>query len=976
MRRDSIEEVMKIQPPHLLENSPNAYSFTRKREISDSETFWDDILNKIGITDEDYEGRRRSRFKNYFLNNWGEVINQPPSQIKIDEMVLEISPDWSCYLHNPDTVYTTVRKLDVERNFHLFKTAAYNYRKAPVAGSEVAIDEGCIIGIKLMDGEERWFQPHIFKNENEVRLATKSDFSQQRWEDTWSQLSDLVQVFYIRKPATPAEQKKAKEKAISLAKESFSAIDIVRADAPLIEQQYKYIKNDKDLAQALDDRANDLLEATIPTAPLGAIPSLTSQYKDLKSQLPKIETVMQQLENAASDLGYKLFLSKTKVKYIDEKGKPFDQDIEAGKLFKAGQKTVAWVTYQTVTKTRRSLFRKRKIKYKVPIEHRKSFTYYQPADLDYDPWTEVADAYRRDGYSVYLFRETADGLVSPDGSSINEVLEQCSVDESFRKTCAIAVPFYEYTIIGEKLLVGYVFMVRPLPEISPAEFPRININENLTYKFAWTGVSLGELATTIPLAPGEERTVSVSVSQNYKSKRSVSTSSLTEITRVDKSDFETTFEKEVRKEKETNTTKGGSVGGSYGGFSGSASFSKSTKTKDMSRQLNRSVQRASQELTRRSKQEVKVSFTEEVETNTTSTTTYKMKNINEGRTLNITFHRLMNDYSSNLYLNDFDFYVEGGRELIMGTDVREGKSFSRNNLSSLWMYLLKPEVLPIDLSDKADQFKAELCKAIANRMKLEYGESSSSDDKTSLKVKSTPRITRAYIENTGGNLKKLNSLESKTAMLAAISKKPQLIDAKSRRMLDDAIDSVFSTENCDYEEYLNRAFAETSFSLDSGSLHADAHVGLRPATEAYSENMRRLEEQNKTAQNRLVNARASLYYSRSAKHLLSIQEIIDPKKVNFTDRMALYEQDGHVSLRVRLSNNVIPSSGWAITFKNLGRYLQDSSIEGGVVVFRLPRRFGPGSHDIGNQSHVWYENNVSFENYDLKLSIPYKRPSS
>ncbi|MDB5744443.1 MAG: hypothetical protein JWR68_2758 [Polaromonas sp.] len=983
-----LDEALTIQGPHKLQFAPNAYSFGRKRQITHSPTFWPELLASIGITDKEIEIRRRRAFRVYFENMWGITPENPISQELIDLHVKEVSELWPAYIHLPSSVYTTTAGEKVDNKFYIFDAPPSVYRLAPYAKEEVKLITGCVIKVPLANGMFRWYQPLIQDDLNAPRPAAKNDFDFINWKTVWDNIAELVHVFFAEDPGEASVNPTREEvtnKIKGIARRGFSAVDVVRADAALIDQQYKSLENDRKLALTLAERASKLLSDTIPTASISTLPTLTFQYRELNSYLPRVESIRQQLADAASDIGYKLFLEPTNVKYVNADGTEKDEPLPAGKLFKEGQRTVSWITYQTVTETQRSWFRKRTVSYQVPIENRKSFTYYERAQIDYDPWTEAAEAYRKDNYSVYLFRETTQGLVTADGSSIEEVMRQCKNDEEFRLNCVIGIPFYENTIVGERIAVGYVLLVRPLSEISPSIFPSISIDEQLTYMFAWEGVALGELAATIPLAPGEERTVTVAVSQRYKTTRSVTTSSLSEITRVDKSDFETVFEKEVRREKESTSSSGGSVGGSYAGFSGSANFSASTTTKDMSRQLNRSVQRASQELNRRSKDENSISVTEESETSTNTSTSYKLKNINEGRTLNITFYRLMNNYRSNLYLRDFDFYIEAGQEIVMGTGIKEGRTFSRTRLDKMWDYLMQPGIMPIDISDKSVEFKIALCKALAVNLEKEYNDSSTNENAT--------RQLSDIQQNLFNNIEGLDSSSINLAVKALLNEPaqalpvylpPAIVEKAFKEGLlefDEAIllkilASTFQTENCKFEGFINKAFTETTFSFDSGGLHADAQVGLRPATEEYSERMRALEEKGKQADQRLVIAKADHINSRSAKNLIMLDQIIDKSKLYVTDRTVLYEPDNHVYLKLRLSFDLLSSEGWSVIIKNEIHYLQNSSPTLGILEFKLPRIYAEDPWDLGNKSHEWYQTNVSVRHEGLRLTLSYKKPSA
>lgn len=452
------------------------------------------------------------------------------------------------------------------------------------------------------------------------------------------------------------------------------------------------------------------------------------------------------------------------------------------------------------------------------------------------------------------------------------------------------------------------------------------------------------------------------MSQKFEASRTVSTTSLSEITQVDKSDFESVFEKEVRREKETTQTAGGSIGGSYGPVSGSANFSTTTTTKDMSRQLNRSVQRASQELTRKSKEETSVTISEKSETNTSTSTSYKISNINQGRTLNINLYRLVNTYRSNLFLNDFDFYVEAGPELIAGTGLRSGRTFSRTRIDSLWSYLLETGVMPIDLTDKAESFKLALCKVVSERLEKEYSDND------------LPKLanTTVAFDALADKLELHDVLDALQAGKAVpVTALPQVLSARINiaaidqeglsPVQSELLARTFSTPNCDFSGFLNRPFLETTFAYDSGGLHADAQVGLQPATEDYSEKMRQLERDAKFADNRLIGARANYLNARAAKALLGLEDIIDRSKLYVTDRSVLYEDDSHVILTLRPSHVILPDDGWFVEIKNGGRYPQNAGSTPVGLTFRLPRLYSRAEWDLGGKDRAWFAANVTLQ---------------
>jgi len=333
----------------------------------------------------------------------------------------------------------------------------------------------------------------------------------------------------------------------------------------------------------------------------------------------------------------------------------------------------------------------------------------------------------------------------------------------------------------------------------------------------------------------------------------------------------------------------------------------------------------------------------------------------------------VNTFKSNLFLNDFDFYIEAGPEIISGTGLRGGRTFSRTRIDSLWSYLLEAGVMPIDLSDKADVFKVTLCKVLAERLEAEY-----SDEPAQWEDKQTVKL-QAFVSEKGMEAA-LDKFQASAGM--SISTLPRLLSTSVdvaavnqhglSSMQSELLARTFSTLNCDFSGLLNRPFLETSFAYDSGGLHADAQVGLRPATEEYSEQMRKLEKDAKIADTRLVGARANYLNARATKALIGLDQIIDPAKVYVTDRSTLYEADGHPSLTLRLSHVILPDEGWFVDIKDGGRFPQNAGSAPVGLVFRLPRNFATAPWDIGERDGAWFTANVSLVHPVLGLKLKYK----
>ncbi|HEV2567856.1 hypothetical protein [Sphingomonas sp.] len=867
--RLELPAALQIKGPHNLRNAPTAYSFSRKRTISDDD-FWKAVLRDCGVDETMIRAELAKRRRELFEAAWFGKGPRTDSDV-LERHIHDDLDQRPAYLHDPSTVYSTKVGDQVEAKQFIFGRTqeSRNFRTAPVATGVIRIEKGCVLHLPTSQGEDRWYLPLGLADDNTVKPVLKAELIGKP-DETWSRIVELVQVFYAPASDTAAD---AADRAQAAAKQSFTAFEIIRADAALIHKQYKRLEKEKKLADALASRAEQLIAPTgqLSSALFETIPALSAQYRSLVAAQPEVDELLIRLADAASGLGYKLVVltPEPMTYYENNTGAAINATLQPGELYRAQQRTVSWKTsYEEKDHYTRNFWGKKKWHYRTVWQtHERTFTYYEHVVPDYDPWVEAADLYRAQGYQVFLLRPGAGGMATLDGTTLQEIHRRCLASEAFRSKCIVGIPFYEETVIGERMMIGYRLVFRPVAPLINEFFPNIATEEKLSYRLAWTGTSLGELVASIPLAPGEERQVTITATQKYTTSRSIKTSSLAEVTRVDRQDFETLFEAEVRKEKETTQSAGGSAGGSYGGFSGSANFSTSTTTKDMSRQLNRSVARASQEVTRKNKESVEVSVTEERATDTSTSTSFKVKNINVGRTLNINLFKVMNDFDANLVLEDFDFHVEAGPYLAELEEFREEKLFTRSDLSDLFSYLSEPGVFPYDISQIADSFFTAFTRRLASSIKAEYQEPDTDPSAEALKTEANQ--AKSLLEK-GMLFASSDTGESfSTTTFPAVASK--MLKEQSGEAGDLDVRSLlarsFSTPNMIKDGLVNVIFEPTSFSYDSGALHADAQVGLIASTEQFSERMRELEEKGAAAQHDLVHARAELLRARAQAHL-------------------------------------------------------------------------------------------------------------
>jgi hypothetical protein len=950
-----LDEALHVSGPYKADEAPNAYSFDR---VNTLDIRWDQVLQKANFK---IPKNKSDQFRMYVEKAWQIKTDElPPAEI-IDENTFSLAPAWPAYVHKAESVQNA--KATRPGLLTLFRSTFKEHRLVPVALEEVDVISGCVFQIKR--GKSiRWYQP-IIEKDGSTEYPTKEDFAAEKWLTTWELITAMVQVYFPgKKPDNAAEADIKQKEAKKEAREYFAAIDLIRADAATIDRQYQMLMNEAPLVEALEKKATELANE-ISNAPFEIIPSLANKFRELKNSNIELKAKKRRLADAASDLNYHLFVEQTPIEfYEDNTGTVQKETLNEGTLYTKSSKTASWITYQTVTRKSSSYWglKQSSSSYPVPIHHSKTYDYYEKSVIDHDPWVEILEFYKFHSFEVFQFRYTAGpgGLVAADGSRPQDILARCDSDEEFRRRCVIALPHKEITLLGESYVVGYHLFVRPVPDIAIATYPTLSLREQLSYRFTWMGVALGEMAATIPLSPGEEREVTLATSKRYESSRTETASSLIDITHIDKSDFETVFEKEVRKENETTTTFGAEASGSYAGVvSGSANFSTTKTTKEVARQLNRSVQRASQEVNRRSKDERTVTISEKTETTHQNTTTFRVKNINQGSTLNIAFYRLFNAYQSVLKVENFDYMIRGGKSPIASVDILDERAFDRDSFSDLLLYV--KENFPFDLSKITEDgwigFEAELRAQILEAYK---------DYKTE-----APNLLQGESDD---NIDADLDHETTHSLDSLASQFRQFDDTEPRQNLQQIWKGLLLKQKKEEEAIIGIPLWEerTNFAYDSGGLYADVYIGTRPATEPYAEAMRRLEEEKASNENSLIAARARYLNARASRQVLALADVFDPKKMYVTDVDVLLVDDGHPEVKLRMVPGILSSAGWSLKIKDAtgikgGSFLQSSVCVDGIMVFELPLRL----QEIANKGHPWFKDNISVYNADLGVTAPY-----
>jgi hypothetical protein len=823
---------IKVQPPIGIEQQDGILNFERERDIP---VDWEDIIAKSS-------GNDRHDI-NYIRKFFQRNVNYGPENVD-QNFTLEagLSEGWFIPLGEPIG--------NPAKNWYSSSPNPTSLAKKVVSGSDRSADRGQLssvekltktsvgIGITTIThaGQIRNFVL-LDSAGNRIRYQWFIDEINSDWDKLWGRAEAFEWVGIITSAETLTEEDSKR------IKESISFTEMVRADGALIINKYQALKEEEKLIVAFKARANGLADLIADPQKIADenVSDLVERYNEFKSKAVNIENEIRKLSEVAKNLGYFLCATDedTKKKHVRKDGNGKTVTLKLGKLYTVNPKTVTWTVKHSKRGKQQGFYGARK-KIKWVTQHSKTYDHYGEVSIDPDPWQEILEDYEENGLEVYLFDQQADGSLTSEGIKFEEIVDRLIEDEEFRLHCIIAVPMFEASALGEELLSGYLIIGRPMPNLIGYNFPNIIAVDELSYQYAWTSTSLGELAATIPLGPGEEREVNLSTSNASEDRSSSSATSLIDIERTDTRDFSSEFEKEVRKDKSRSERTEGKVSGNYGGVEGSAKFSKNLTNKKMTRTLNKAVKKTSQKLNRKQRVETTQSKSESTSSNSSFSQKFTIANVNETATMNIMLYRVMNNYRASTKLENTRFYVETGRTLMEGLNIRARKSFTSNDIENIIDFCLQHEYFPLDDDEETPEFDANL------RNQLSKALHTCSND-----------CFDHMIGEDGGSIKPLTKdTATRTKKIEEYTEKADATEADQRGALAEI--EKRNSETVAGLKSLEGALLSgiESFSVDSGGLYSDVIMGVGIGTDQYSIDRRELEKKKVLSEIELNNARS------------------------------------------------------------------------------------------------------------------------
>jgi hypothetical protein len=321
------------------------------------------------------------------------------------------------------------------------------------------------------------------------------------------------------------------------------------------------------------------------------------------------------------------------------------------------------------------------------------------------------------------------------------------------------------------------------------------------------------------------------------------------------------MERITRQESERSSDlqlKTSASGGAFG-VTASASSSAGVKTsaKSFAQGMAKVAKNASKSVTEQNREEVTTSSTQRTTIKTTDETTAEIRNINEGRTLNLMFYRLYNQYKGGMYIDGLQFHLVQSVETIAGSGVFEAETYSLSEFQKL-LKQLAVTPLPFDLNTQGRQeLELTIICALCSLLGEEYtkvtdsntaARSGEGEEEKSLQISRSVGVIPIDPPKEGpGAAPVLN------AIFGIPGYRPSEEESKDAR---DQLDEFL--RNAIVKLETSKQIEPVDLMVGSGGLYLDAYVGQIASTEPYSENMRVCETDMRKAEIRETLSKAVL----------------------------------------------------------------------------------------------------------------------
>lgn len=667
--------------------------------------------------------------------------------------------------------------------------------------------------------------------------------------------------------ATPAVASPAGALDAGLFISSAEEVDLGPA---IILRQYSELTSLTEFTTSLDKQATELGKQAISGLLTGPeIDALIAGVLKMKSPELERKSSLEMLADRASDLGYILNITDKEIKYTYEDASYIT--IKPGTLYQPYVTRIHWVTeHKHVSEWHDDGFlgigsSSGRDEWTERIQHEREVVKYRDVPVDFDPWTERQDELlKHEGLRSYRFDKQGSEYRTAQGDTLVSIIAQCERDEAFRRRTAIWLPVYEQSLTKGQVLTKYVIFKRPYRGIMPVRFPRLYVEEALTYRTSWKSSELGDLVYTINLAPGEERTVTIEQKVAKTTEETRSTTSILDLMESDTLELSTEIENEAKTSNETTKTSSwsASASGSYGPIGGSvgATGESKTTTAQFARNMERIARKAAHNLTRKTQREVRTSTSIKSDYSRSESTTIKIHNINDGRTLNLLFFRLYNLYTAGVYVDNLQMLTESGIEVVAGSGITIPRLFDLYDLeNALDIFDLRNLPFPVASAPGTEEYAklfnaywSYILDSLVSLLGKEYGIDIDKGRGAQMGMLNFSADFKAIVDAQVAG-KKLRLHFGNDADRFSLANVYRALRTEIERI------SLALAETVEKSEAGTLPLHEHELRVASPGLFVDSFMGVRPATEPYAEEMRAQTVRLKSAEASRQQALANYY---------------------------------------------------------------------------------------------------------------------
>ena len=845
-----------LHAPGTIDDAPATLSFNRARPVSLPWLELASLAEAMGQgSDEAAETESRRGIRSYFESSWGldHESDRAPGKAEVERLFAEGRIMDSRYVSR----HPTAEELSAEEEFENKIRAMEPYGPFWIEVEQTFDDEGkpkaptgeMVSGVLARHGSGR-----VYRLLNDEGLTHVDFFNDYR--RSWASVTGMQVV--VEHPALAAGEEGDPPVPAADFPITTTTIESINLRAPFIEARGIELLTLKELAVKLAAQATTAVDSALAEVVFDAAATaeLENRYLNAKMGVHRIDRQLKELRHQAAEMGFGI--SYTEATAATPASCSLTQTVE---------ETVTWTPTITVSSYVGWLFPRRVTSViKLPPVS-KTVKVEQAVDLSKDLVAERVAELRAEQLDVYLFELTPGGYRTADGDSLEMVMLRCRIDEDSRLRTVIMLPSYEVNLTGERVAVSYTVFHRPVAGTQPIAFPELEVVETLSYKTVWKQAELGELVSSINLAPGEKRTVTVTRTFDRETTTSSTSKSVFDLSSSETTDLATEMERSTRQESDVVTKQGtnysasasvsASASGSWGMGSASASASATASAsgssssdksvKDVGAQMAKTAKKAASTVNQQRKEEMETTSTAKTTVHTSDTSTSVIENINQGRSLNLMFYRVYNRYTGHLFLDDLEIKVRSGTEIVAGSGIRAEYSFSMRQLEAAVDELANTPIPLPGSSDAKWEFREEILRTLSDEALREYQELTAVDDKpvVTFGAKGLPAPSKSL---TATPLQSVLDVATSASGRRTSTKKDDVAkrQSKAEESYRDRLTKL--TDNLEQMQIQERSITESDLLVAASGLYLDSMVGLRPSTEPYSEDMRALEVRKQQAE--------------------------------------------------------------------------------------------------------------------------------